>query len=132
MVMNSLVTRPIAFPLLVTFGLTVLLLPPALWQQGEVGLWVVLGSSGVVAFVILVTALAQGYLPNLDSHPLKQLALVSGLRMSVSLAAVLGVCLALREHVSAALMLYAVPFYLGLLAAESAVMIAQARTTPHR
>lgn len=126
--MNTIATRPIAFPLLVTLGLMVLLLPMAVLHQGERGLWIVTAAGCIVLAVVLTTALAQRCLPRFNAHPLKQLALVGGLRMGLSLAAVLAVCLAARQVAQPAVLLYAVPFYLGLLAAETAVMVAQVRT----
>ena len=128
-VMNSIVTRPIAFPLLVTLGLMVFLLPLATLHQGETGLWIVAAASMVVLGVVLITALAQRCLPELAANPLKQLALVGGLRMGLSLAAVLAVCVAARNFTQPEVLLYAVPFYLGLLAAETAVMVSQIRST---
>jgi hypothetical protein len=130
MVMNSLATRPIAFPLVVTLGLMVVLLPLAVWHQGRMGLWVVVGSGVVVLIVVLLTAIAQAYFSNFSSHPLKQLALVGGLRMGLSLLIVLSVCLVFREFARAELLLYTIPFYLGLLVSESIVTARQARLTP--
>ncbi|MEX2171132.1 MAG: hypothetical protein WD851_17565 [Pirellulales bacterium] len=127
--MNSIVTRPIAFPLLVTLGLMVFLLPLATFHLGEMGLWIVAAAGMVVMAVVLITTLVQRCLPDLGADPLKQLALVGGLRMGLSLAAVLAVCVAGRSFSQPAVLLYAVPFYLGLLVAETIVMVSQIRTT---
>jgi hypothetical protein len=129
--MNSIVTRPLAFPLLVTLGLMVCLIPLAVWQQGPLGFQVVAGAGGVVLAILLVTATAQRYL-RWSEKPIKQLALVGGLRMGLSLAAVLGVFFAVRRFDQPQVLLYAVPFYLGLLAAESAVVVAQVRKISHQ
>ena len=123
--MNSLVARPIAFPLLVAMGLAMFLLPLAVWHQGESGLWIVASAVGVVASIVVLTAFTQQLLPDLTPHPLKKLAIVGGLRMGLSLAAVLAVILTSHQFAQPEALLYAVPFYLGLLAAETAVMVDQ-------
>jgi hypothetical protein len=68
------------------------------------------------------------FLPDLTKQPLKQLAVVGGMRMGLSLVAVLAVCIAARQFARPEVLWYVVPFYLALLASETAVMVAQIRT----
>lgn len=128
MKMHSISARPVAFPLLVTLGITLLLLPLALYQQLERGPSVVVVSGMVVWIVILMTAGVQHCFPHICADPLKQLALVGGLRFVFSLVAVLLAFLLLGSLPRPEALLYAVPTYLGLLAAESAVLVRQIRT----
>ena len=83
-----------------------------------------------MAAIVVLTALTQHLLPSLSHYPLKQLALVGGLRMGLSLAAVLAVSIAARQYARPEVLIYALPFYLGLLGAETAVTVSQIKKTP--
>jgi hypothetical protein len=124
---DSVLARSVVFPILVTTGLVAVLLPLAIVQLNEQAPGIVVASSLTVVGIVLLTAVFQRCLSRFNSDPLKQLALVGGLRFGLSITAVLVAYMAMRDLSQPEVLLLAVPFYLGLLAAESTVMVVEIR-----